>query len=111
MGLASIANVPRSREELLAWSFNHMAHHRDVQRRIYQVFRIALAEYPLDPMNPDDLGVWSYQHQTMHNNTNAVLGTVGTNLLDVNWQDEAERAEWVFLDMAEHLAWNQKLGV
>lgn len=70
-----------------------------------------LAQYILDPMDPNDLGIWNYQHQTMHNQLNALLGTQGFDLLSLDWQDPAQFAEWLRLNASEHQRLSALLGV
>lgn len=111
MGLASIANVPVDKETTDEWAFSHMAHHRDIIRVINEKFQIILPEYSLDPLDPNDLGTWGYQHQIMHNQMDAILSIAGNDLLDVSWQDQGERASWIELNFREHLQANQILGV
>jgi hypothetical protein len=111
MGLASIENVPSSDQSLNEWSFSHQAHHRDVARRIYELHSLALPEYVIDPMNVNDLGLFGYQHQALHNDVNFVLGVSGNDLSEVNWHDPGEREGWIFLNFSEHQQWNQILGV
>ena len=102
MSLAAIANVPSTLEELNAWSFAHMAHHRDIIARIYQLQGLVLPEYSLDPIDPLNPTVWEYSHQAMHNDQNTVLGIQGNDLSSINWQDENELAAWIFLNFNEH---------
>lgn len=111
MGLASIFNIPDTPEARLVWSFNHMAHHRDIIRRIYETRRLATPEYAIDPININDMAVWGYQHQQMHNNMNAVLGINGNDLVDVNWKDPGELSEWIQLNGSEHYQAGNILGV
>ena len=87
MAIAALYNIPGTPDETSEWSFAHMAHHHDLNRVIYQKFKIALPEYVLDPLNPKDMQQWLYQHQVMHQNQDAVLGIEGFDLLDVNWED------------------------
>lgn len=70
-----------------------------------------LAQYILDPMNPNDLGMWNYQHQIMHNQLNALLGTQGFDLLSLDWQDPAQFAEWLRLNGDEHTRLSAALRV
>lgn len=100
--IASLFNVPGSISELNAWSFAHMAHHRDVNRRIYELTGIVLTEFCLEPINPADMGVWLDQHQVMHEQLDAVLSISGYDLLDVDWQDREQLAGWIFLNSDEH---------
>lgn len=111
MGLADIVNVPESAESLAVWAFSHMAHHRDINRAIYQQFANALPEYPLDEINIADMGVWIYQHQEMHNNQNAILGIGGNDLTDVDWQNQGELSSWIQLNFTEHYQASNLLGV
>lgn len=111
MGLADIANIPSSPESMAVWAFAHMAHHRDINRVIFQNTGNRLAEFPLDQFNPNDMGVWIYQHQEMHNNQNAVLAIAGNDLTDVDWNSKGELATWIVLNFNEHYQAGNKLGV
>lgn len=109
--IASIANIPSGPEQLAWWAWGHMAHHRDINRRILEITTIALPEFVLDPINPEDMGTWIDQHQQMHNNMNRILGLSGNDLLNVDWQDQAQLSSWIWLNFTEHLAASQSLGV
>lgn len=102
MSVAAIFNVPHDENSLNEWAFSHMASHRDIIRVIYQLSGIALPEYSLDPVDPSDSGVWQRQHQEMHQQMNALLGTSGFNLLGLDWRDENKLAAWIQLDAIEH---------
>ena len=101
-GLADLYNVPSTDEERAQWSFAHMAHHRDINARIYLLLKIALPEYILDPINPSETGDWEYQHQLMHDTQNAILGISGQDLTGVDWNDQRLLAGWIFLNQSEH---------
>lgn len=101
-GLANLYNVPTNDQERAQWSFSHMAHHRDIALRIYTLIKVALPEYILDPINPDDTGEWEYQHQLMHDNQNQLLGIQGQDLTGVDWKDQRILASWIFLNSSEH---------
>ena len=102
-GLADLYNVPATDEERAQWAFAHMAHHRDINRRIYELVKVALPEYILDPVNPDDTGDWEYQHQLMHDNQNQLLGINGQDLTELDWKDQRLLNAWVFLNANEHV--------
>ena len=102
-GLASLANVPGTDEERAFWTFAHMAHHRDINARIYLLAKIALPEYILDPVNINDAGDWEYQHQLMHDDQNQILGITGQDLTGIDWKDQRLLAAWVQLNFNEHL--------
>ena len=93
-------------------SVHGAAHHRDCIRAVLQEKNTVLSEYSLDPINlQDGFGIWVYQHQTMHNAMNAVLGTNGFDLSDTNWQDKGEFAAWIQNNENEHYQWATILGV
>lgn len=110
-GLADLYNVPMNDEERAIWSFAHMAHHRDINRVIYQLTKFALVEYPLDPIDPNDTDQWEYQHQLMHDNQNALLGITGNDLTNVNWKDPTLLEGWIFLNRNEHYQAATILGI
>lgn len=110
-GLANLYNVPSTDEERAAWSFSHMAHHRDINQRIYTLVKVALPEYILDPIDPNDVGQWEYQHQLMHDTQNQILGINGQDLTGVDWKDQRILAAWIFLNSDEHYQASQILGI
>ena len=113
-GVAGLYNVPTTKAELDTWSFVHAAHHRDIIQSIYQLGNVVLVEFPLDPINPaspDDMEVWSYQHQAMHEAFDQLLGIAGFDLLDVDWSDKNQVAGWIFLNADEHVQAANLLGI
>ncbi len=101
-GLANLYNVPGTNEERAQWAFTHMAHHRDINRTIYELIKVALPEYILDPVNPDNSGEWEYQHQLMHDAQNALLGITGQDLTGIDWKDQRLLTAWIYLNSSEH---------
>lgn len=93
------------------WSLPHMAHHRDLNTYLVGKFSVSLPLYPLDPWDPTDLSVQLYQHQLLHNAQNELLGIAGQDLLDVDWNDPTQRAEWIFLNAQEHFQASTLTGV
>ena len=79
-----------------------MAHHRDINEKIYVLLKLALPEYILDPIDPNDTGTWEYQHQLMHDNQNSILGIQGQDLTGVDWKNPEVLTAWVFLNSSEH---------
>jgi hypothetical protein len=110
-GLADLYNVPSTDAERAQWSFAHMAHHRDINARIYLLIATALPEYLLDPIDMNDPGQWEYQHQLMHDNFNALLGIQGQDLTDIDWKDQNLLNAWIFLNGSEHYQASQILEI
>lgn len=100
--VAALFNVPGTDEERAIWSFAHAAHHRDINRLIYQITGIALPEYILDPFDVDNTGVWADQHQQMHNQMDEVLGINPFNLDEVDWKNKSTLGGWIWDNAQEH---------
>ncbi len=121
MPLSEIVQMPVTADEVKRWSFAHMANHRDIIRRIYEITTpvppattpppISLNPYPLDPFNPDNLDQWLYQHSVMHVEMDAVLGIAGYNLLDLDWRDPDQLREWISFNSDEHVIASRLLGI
>lgn len=109
--IAALYNVPGTASEMNSWAFAHASHHRDINRLIYQTTGLALIESILDPINPNDIGVWLYQHQQMHQQFEPILGIAGFDLLDVDWQDPQELAGWILLNANSHQQAADTLGI
>lgn len=101
-GIAALFNVPASRGDLQSWASAHMTHHRDVIRRIYEITGATLPEYVLDPIDPEDTGVWEDQHQIMHQDMDAVLGINGFDLTGVDFDNYEQLSGWINLNANEH---------
>ena len=100
--IAALYNVPSTEDELHTWAFAHAAHHRDINRVIFETMGIFLPEYVLDPINTSDAYTWIYQHQLMHQAFDPILNIAGYDLLDVDLTDRNELAGWIFLNANEH---------
>jgi hypothetical protein len=111
MSLAALFNVPQTEDQLAQWSFVNAAAHADIVRVVFQNRNTVLASYVLDPINPDDLETWLYQHQVMHQQMDAVLGIAGYDLLDVDWTDRGQFAAWIASHANEHLQAGQILNL
>lgn len=109
--VAAIYNVPSTQQELDAWSFSHAAHHRDINRVIFQTLGINLPEYVLDPFDIRNPGVWLEQHQQMHNNQDELLGIAGFDLVDVDLTDYNQLSGWIYLVAYEHKQAADILGI
>jgi hypothetical protein len=100
--VAALANIPESDQQRAVWSFQHAAHHADIIRVIYQITKIALPLYVLDPFDINNNSVWNDQHQTMHNQMDQLLGISPFNLDDVDWNDKSTLGGWIFNNFSEH---------
>ena len=112
MTLASLWNVPRSREFFAWFAFSNQAHHAAIADETLRQLTVTLTQFPLDPM-PLDLssGDWLYNHQTMHDQQNAVLGITGNDLTQVNFRDISQLTNWIQLHAEEHRQAATILGI
>ena len=107
MAIANLFRVPTNEAEEQAWSFSHMASHRDFIRVVLVKYNIVIPEYSIDPFGEDVADV----HQQMHNDLDPIIGVAGFDLTDVNWKDPQQRASWVWLNATLHQQEGTKLGV
>ena len=111
MSLPYLYATPTDASSWRAWSFNHAANHYDMIFAVTQQKQQNLAQYILDPMDPENLGMWLYQHQVMHNQVNAVLKSQGFDLLELDWQDADQFQEWLRLNGDEHVRISAALNI
>jgi hypothetical protein len=113
MGLPALYDL--SSGDWQKWAFNHAAIHYAIFNRIpgFIAPRVVngLQNFSLYPMDVDALDYWLYQHQTMHNQTNVVLGTTGYDLLGLQLEDTDAVREWLQLNGDEHQRFSAVLGV
>jgi hypothetical protein len=111
MALANLANVPGNWQTLQQWTFAHMDHHRQINDAIKVQHGQLLPIYPIDPLTPLNMNSFLYQHQALHKAQNAVLKIDNLDLLGVDWNDEGQRATWIFQNFSEHRDAALALGV
>lgn len=110
MGLANLANVPRTAPEFAIFSFSNQDEHFKAAQSILSRKNINLTLYPVDPINFDALGIWLQNHQQMHNDLNGLLGTPGSDLTAIDFRNSAQVEAWTTLHFMEHQRWAQILG-
>lgn len=110
MGLANLANVPRTPQEFAVFSFSNQDEHFKTAQAILAQKNVTLPIYPVDPINFDALGIWLQNHQQMHNAMNGLLNTSGSDLTAVDFRNPEQVAAWIELHFAEHQRWVQILG-
>ena len=110
MSLPNLYAFPDNADDWQAWMFNHAANHYD-----WLISPIAsgqnLTQYNLDTSDFNNMGMWFYQHQVMHNQINAVLKTTGFDFTVLDWEDPDQLRNWLNLNGAEHVRISAALGV
>lgn len=111
MGLAALYDTPTDAVSWRRWAFNHAANHYNVANAVQAQKSKTVNQFMLSPIDPNNLGMWLYWHQTMHGQTNAALGQQGYNLLELDINDPEQLQEWIQLNGTEHTAWGAVLGI
>lgn len=111
MSIASLLNVPKTMQEWESWSFTHKVQHDNINRAIIAQKHVTLASYILDPINKEVPDVFLQNNSQLHLDTCSLLKVSGSDLTSVNWQDEKELADWIYLHWQEHSNFNTVLGI
>jgi hypothetical protein len=112
MSLPYIYYQPQSPDDWQSWGFNHAANHYDWIPAIQQKKNIiGLQQFVLNPIDPENVGMWLYNHQAAHTQANLALGTHGYDLLSIDFSDPEQFAMWIRLNAAEHQRISGILGI
>lgn len=103
MTTSNLLNVPSSPESWAWFSFSNQDSHIKIVRRAFQVLKVKLQEFPLDPMPLQDLGAWAYQHQQAHDQMNAVLGIAGNDFTALDLEAPDQVSSWIRNHFENHL--------
>lgn len=93
------------------WSYDHWQDHLEITQEIFTQNIANLPTYDILNINPDDVQSWLERHQQFHNDANGALGTPGTDLTAVDWNDDAQRRTWFWLNFMEHQQLRQVLKI
>jgi hypothetical protein len=112
MSLPYIYSRPQSEDDWASWAFNHAVNHYDWILGVQRTKGITgLQQFLLSPIDPENMGLWLYNHQIAHDQVNAALGMQGFNLLELDWRDTDQFALWLRLNGDEHQRVSTLLGV
>ena len=111
MTIAALYNVPSNPQEFAEWSFAHQAHHVDLAAQMLKQANVVIPGYILDPFDPNDVGVWVYQHQLLHDQISSTLRTENFDLIDVEMTNPDQLASWIWLNANLHQQAGDILGV
>ena len=111
MSLPGLYAVPQDDDDWRSWAFNHAANHYDWVFYAQKKTSTPLQQFDLSLDDPNELGLWLYNHQSAHDQVNAVLRTQGFNLLSLDWKDQEQFKVWLRLNGDEHVRVSAALGV
>lgn len=110
MTIANMYVVPQSEQDFMVFSFANQDHHTRLVKSLNGQGH-DLTTYQLDPVPTFDLPTWLQRHQQAHNDMNATLGTVGSDLTNLDIKNPQQLSAWIFLHVQEHIQWQTKTGV
>jgi hypothetical protein len=109
--LPTLLNTPKTDQELSIWSFAHRDDHDLVAEALRTRFGVQLTHNVLDPIPQFDMQDWLLRHQNEHNDNNGLLGSIGVDLTEVNFDNPSEKSSWFYIHYLEHYNWHQALGI
>lgn len=95
MSVLDVYNVPTTPDELSRWGTLHMILHRSQITAANGRYGVILPEFVLDPVDTTPNSSWFQQHQQMHNDIDQLTGVAQFDLIDVDWEEEAQRIGWI----------------
>lgn len=109
MPLADIETPPQTDADKAAFDFAHQDIHRKLITYLQPISDAQLDAWVLDPLDVAS-ETTVYQHQAMHDQLDALLGTPNYNMTTLNWKDQGSRAAWVNDNYQAHLNYSQIVG-
>ena len=111
MALSTLYNVPTDDAGFNIFSFANADEHTNIARALIALYSVYPPVYVLDPLPLSNIGTWLEQHQILHNIMNGVLGTNSNDLTAVDFNDEEQLTEWIWLHAQEHFQAANILGL
>lgn len=108
--LVDLLSPPKTPEE---WEHYDIAHRKSHEALIAaaQANGVSLIEYVLSPITNIDLVGFLQRNQQSHLQLDALAGVQSIDLQDVDFSNESQVQEWVFLHWQDHFNLEQFFGV
>lgn len=100
--LASLLNVPKTKEELDRWSWSHRTSHTKIRAAIQAQKNVNLSDYQIDPIPLDNTTQFLQNNQQLHSDMNGQLGLQGSDLQDADLSKPEVLEGWVYSHYKEH---------
>jgi hypothetical protein len=111
MPLAQLLNQPKTDAEWSLWAWSHKDQHDLIRQAIQTKYNVNLDQYVLQPINLDEPALFLDNNQQAHDDFNGVLGTRGSDLLQVDLNNPAQFQSWINLHYQEHYTASAALKV
>jgi hypothetical protein len=111
MPLANLLNQPKTDAEWSLWAWAHYDQHTIIRQAIQAKYSVALNSYPIQPIDLQQPTIFLNYNQELHDDFNGVLGTRGSDLLQVDLNNPAQFQAWINLHYQEHYTASAALKV
>lgn len=108
---AVLYEAPRSPEEWLRWSFHHRNSHDNIRAAITANKGPNLPDYPIDPIRGPQIGDFLQYNSQLHSDMNSALRLQSSDLLSVDFNNDAQRLAWIQIHAREHESAELALGI
>lgn len=109
--LSSLLNIPETEDEWNIWSFHHQDSHRRIIDAISAQRGVNLGQYIFDPIDLENPQTFLDRNARAHTDMNSTLNLGGSDLQNVDFENERQKAAWWWLHYNEHLAAERALGI
>lgn len=111
MPLPFIVEPPPDERGFDSWAYAHAVDHLEIIKAITTANNVSLPNYPLWPIDLQDIESWLETHAQAHNDMNLQMGTPGNDLSSVDFKNEQLAKAWFYIQYEEHLNVRQKLAI
>ena len=109
--LAHLLNVPTTPEQWLEFSYHHRTSHDAIRAAVQSKYGTNLPDYVIDPIDLSNLEQFLQNNSQLHIDMNSPTKNQGSDLLDVDLNQEREKVAWIYLHYQEHFAAESDLGI
>lgn len=109
--LPVLLTVPKSPEDWNLFSFHHRQSHDLIVQSIMSQLQVSLPIYVIDPITLEQPQQWLIANQQFHEDMDSTLNVEGSNLQDVDFNNERQLQAWIYLHWQEHQTAEALLGI
>lgn len=109
--LVSLLNIPETEQEWDTWSRSHRSSHDKIRQAIQAQQGTNLTDYQIDPINFGSIDFFLQNNAQLHQDMTRALGSQGSDLDEVDFEDAEAKKEWIYYHYLEHQTVEQALKV
>lgn len=108
---AVLFESPTTPDAWLRWSFHHRNSHDNIRAAILAKQGRRLVDYPIDPLDGPHITVFLQLNAQLHSDMNSATGQQSSDLLEVDFENDAQRLAWIASHAQEHRNVEFQLGL